>query len=142
MPFDELETITRGNEPPMATIGYEYAQTKGGRTRKADAKPRLTITIPTTLCGTSKSKLWILQIGTGADAGKIRIVGRNVAPKAKSAVEPSQHAHFFRWNFGFVPRLGEEERWAPEKRPVRKMSDEEYEIDVPKSWFEQPEGKD
>jgi hypothetical protein len=49
MAFEELETVTRGNEPPQATVTYDYAQKKGERVRKADAKPRLTISIPTTL---------------------------------------------------------------------------------------------
>lgn len=29
MPFDELETISRGNEPPTASVGYDYAQMRG-----------------------------------------------------------------------------------------------------------------
>lgn len=98
---------------------------------KNDKKPKLTISIPTTLCGTSKAKAFKLQIGSGDHAGKLRIVG---VPAKAIGVEPSQHAHFFRWNFGFVPRLGEDE-FEGEKKPVRKISDDEFEIDVPESWF-------
>lgn len=132
MPFDDLETITRHNQPPQATISYVVARKKTGPV-KNDKKPKLTIAIPTTICGTSKAKAFKLQIGTGAHAGKLRIVG--VAAKA-AGVEPSQHAHFFRWNFGFVPKLGEDE-FEGEKKPVRKIGDDEFEIDVPTSWFEQ-----
>ncbi len=34
MAFEELETVTRGNEPPQATVTYDYAQKKGERVRK------------------------------------------------------------------------------------------------------------
>lgn len=135
MPFEDLDTITRHNQPPTATISYVVAQRNGKA--KADKKPKLTISIPTTICGTSKAKTFKLQIGTGAHAGKLRIVG--VPDKAKGAaadgVEPSQHAHFFRWNFGFVPKLGEDQ-FEGEKRPVTKISDDEFEVDVPRSWFD------
>jgi hypothetical protein len=132
MPFEDLETITRHNQPPQATISYCIAQRNGKA--KSQKQPKLTISIPTTLCGTSKAKTFKLQVGAGAHAGKLRIVG--VPEKAKVAVgiEPSQHAHFFRWNFGFVPRLGEDQ-FEGEKRPVIKISDDEFEIDVPPSWF-------
>lgn len=136
MPFDELETVTRKNAPPMATLSYDFATEK---TKRSGGKPRLTISIPTTLCGTSKSKTFRLLIGTGEDAGKLRVQGSE-AIKGKAVksdgIEPSQHAHFFRWNFGFVTKLGEEETFEGEKRPVRKISDDEFEIDVPVSWFE------
>lgn len=137
MPFDELETQTRQNAPPTATISYCHATEKG---KRGGAKPRLTIAIPTTVCGTSKSAAFKLLIGSGEDRGKLRIKGqaKTKAGDAKvEGVEPSQHAHFFRWNFGFVPLLGEDETFEGEKRPVKKINDEEFEIDVPPSWFEQ-----
>lgn len=130
MPFDDLETITKQNMPPQATISYATTIRKNGPV-KGERKPKLTISIPTTICGTSKAKAFKLQIGTAKDAGKIRIVG---VPAKAPGVEPPQHAHFFRWNFGFVPKLGEEE-FEGEKKPVRKISDDEFEIDVPPSWF-------
>lgn len=137
MPFDDLDTITRHNQPPTATITYAVAQRNGKS--KADKKPKLTIAIPTTICGTSKSKTFKLQVGTGDHTGKLRIVGipeKTKSPPASPGVEPSQHAHFFRWNFGYVPRLGEDQ-FEGERRPVTKISDEEFEIEVPPSWFEQ-----
>lgn len=140
MAFEELETVTRGNEPPQATVTYDYAYKKNG-IRKTNAKPRLMISIPTTLCGVSKSKTFRLLVGTGDDVGKLLVRGCDAEKgKAKNGgVAPSQHAHFFRFNFGFVPKLGDEELWGGEKRPVRKVSDEEFEIDVPRSWFAIPE---
>jgi hypothetical protein len=132
MPFEELETITRANAPPMATISYSLAQKPKGGPVKGDKKPRLVITLPTTLCGTSKSETFRLLIGTGADAGKLMIKGDGVS---RGGVAPSQHAHFFRWNFGFVPRLGDD-KFEGQKLPVRKISEEEFEISVPVSWFE------
>jgi hypothetical protein len=133
MPFEELETITRANAPPMATISYSLAYKGSKRPDKGDRKPRLLITIPTTLCGASKSETFRLLIGTGPDAGKLMIKGDNVS--RDGGVSPTQLAHFFRWNFGFVPRLGDD-MFEGEKRPVRKISEEEFEISVPVSWFE------
>jgi hypothetical protein len=131
MPFDDLYTIAKHNQPPMATISYSTTTRKAGPVRN-DKSPTLKISIPTTICGTSKARAFKLQIGTGEDIGKLRIVG---LPEAMAGVEPSQHAHFFRWNFGFVPNLGEDE-FEGEKRPVRKINDDEFEIYVPVSWFD------
>jgi hypothetical protein len=145
MPFEELETITKANAPPEATVTYDFAQKKG-TVRKADKKPRLTISIPTTVCGIAKSKAFKLLLGSGEDAGKLLIRGELFYRTAKEAqdgkkpvpgaVAPSEHAHFLRFNFGFVPKLGEEETFEAQRCPVRKVSDEEFEITVPRSWFE------
>ena len=107
MPFEDLETVTRQNQPPRATISYCAAQRNSKS--KSEKQPRLTISIPTTICGTSKAKAFKLQIGTGSSVGKLRIVGISDKAKTSAGVEPSQHAHFFRWNFGYVPRLGEDQ---------------------------------
>jgi hypothetical protein len=131
MPFIDLETHTKRNQSPMATIIYAIKTRKTGSVRN-DKKPTLTISIPSVICGTSKAERFKLQLGNGKEAGKLRIVG---ASSEIAGVEPSQHAHFFRWNFGFVPLLGEDE-FEGERRPVRKISDDEFEIDVPVSWFE------
>lgn len=131
--FTDVETFTRHNAQPIATISYSVSRHKGNLAR-SNKQPKLTISIPTTICGTSKAKAFKLQLGRGDSLGKLRIVG--IDAKAKTpGVEPSQHAHFFRWNFGFVPILGED-KFEGEKRPVRKISDDEFEIDVPPSWFE------
>lgn len=131
MPFEELESITRDNMPPVATITYDVSTKKGARPNP-DKKPRLTIAIPTTICGNAKSKTFRLLIGSGEHEGKLLVRGE---PKPNGGVKPSEHAHFFRFNFGYVPRLGDEETFQGEKRPVTRVSDEEFMIDVPKSWF-------
>jgi hypothetical protein len=132
MPFSVLETHSRHNQPATATVSYSHATEKSQR---RGGKPRLTISIPTTICGTTKADAFELLIGDGEDQGKIRISGLAKKSDAKGGIEPSQHAHFFRWNFGFVPRLGEEDTFEGEKRPVKKISDDIFEIDVPASWF-------
>lgn len=133
MPFDELETFTKANAPPVATISY--TPRVSGLT--------LVISVPTTVCGVSKSKTFRLLLGSGADKGKLLIRGDLAANKPKAGatqagVEPTQHKNYFRFHFGKVPRLGSE-KFEGEKRPVRKVSDEEFEITVPESWFEQEE---
>lgn len=133
MPFEELETISKGNEPPQATLSYCHATEKS---KRAGKKPRLSISIPTTICGTTKAEMFKLMIGSGADAGKLRLSGIAKGGAVKGGVKPSEHAHFFRWNFGFVPKLGEDETFEGEKRPVRKVGEDIFEIDVPASWFE------
>ena len=132
MPFEELETHTRGNEPPSATMSYSHATEKS---KRAGKKPRLTISIPTTVCGAAKAEFFKLMIGSGSDAGKLRLRGLSKNSNVEGGVKPSEHAHFFRWNFGFVPLLGEEETFEGERRPVRKIGDDIFEIDVPVSWF-------
>lgn len=127
MPFDDLETITKENMPPTATVTYDHATDKGKRGGK---KPRLTISVPSTVCGTAKSERFKLQLGSGVDTGKLRI-----SAVRDGGVKPSEHAHFFRWNFGYVPRLGSEETFAAEKCPVKKITDDVFEITVPASWF-------
>lgn len=90
MPFETLETITKANAPPTAVLSYmcRTQKPKPGKTVKneKDRKPSLMITLPTTMCGTSKSETFALLIGTGADAGKLRIKG--IATVAKGAAPP------------------------------------------------------
>lgn len=129
MPFEELETFTKANSPPEATISYT-PRAKG---------MALVISVPTTVCGVSKSKMFRLLLGTGADRGRLAIRGDLVdGKKAKpgAGVEPTQHKHYFRFNFGQVPRLGSD-KFEGQKCPVRKVADEEFEITVPESWFEE-----
>lgn len=137
MPFDNLETITRDNMPPTALISYMPSRgrgTSGGKVKEG-SKPRLVITLPTTVCGTAKADRWVLQLGSGNDAGKLRIKGlpKN-SPAKQGGVLPSEMKNCFKWNFGFVPKLGDD-HFDGERKPVRKISDDEFEIDVPESWF-------
>lgn len=134
MPFEEIETITRGNEPPSAKITYLRGAHKGSKNVEGK-KPKLVITVPTTICGVSKSEKFALLIGTGSDAGKLLIRGANKNGTKNAHVEPTQHKHYFRFNFGFVPKLGDD-IFDGGAVPVRRLSYEEFEITVPKSWFE------
>jgi hypothetical protein len=130
MPFNDLDTVAKARAPE-ATISYSNKVRKTGRA-KADKTLQLTISIGTAICGTPGAKAFKLQIGSGQDAGKLRIVGLSAEV---SGVIPTRHGRFHRWNFGFVPRLGDDQ-FQGEKRPVRKTGDDEFEIDVPTSWFE------
>lgn len=101
-----------------------------------DRKPSLTITVPTTLCGMSKSETFVLMIGSGDTAGKLRIKGEVAlkGDKKPMGVKPAQMKHAFRWNFGYVLRLGDD-HFDGERCLVRKISDEEFELDVKADWF-------
>jgi hypothetical protein len=132
MPFEDIVT-EKLNKTPMATVSYMPSATRGNKqSRNADRRPRLIISVPTTICGASKSKAFTLAIGTGSDAGKLLIRG---STKPDVGIEPTQLKHYFRWHFGYVPKLGDE-HFDGEKVPVRKVSAEEFELTVPRSWFE------
>ena len=129
MTFEVLETFTKANMPPKAKLSYMRAasRAKSGGKRSDDAKPQMIVSIPTTICGTAKAKKFQLLLGTGANAGKIRIKG-----SSKDGIEPKELMHSF--VFGFVPRLGDD-IFDSEHHPVKKISDDEFEIEVPASWF-------
>jgi hypothetical protein len=131
MPFENLETITKANMPPLAKLSYLRKAGRGGKP-KNDAKPQLIVSIPTTICGTAKAKSFVLLLGTGSDLGKLRVIGA----KAKEGVEPKELIHAFVFRFGYVPKLGDD-IFDGGHHPVKKISDDEFEIDVPASWFEQ-----
>jgi hypothetical protein len=134
MSFETLETITKQNMPPNAKLSYMTPQGRGkGATKLVrDPKPQLIVSIPTTICGMSKAKTFVLSLGTGKGAGKLRVVG---CAKNEKGIEPSQLKHSFVFRFGYVPKLGDD-HFDGEHRPVRKIGDDEFEIDVPVSWFE------
>jgi hypothetical protein len=134
VPFETLETITKQNMPPNAKLSYMPSSSRGKSAGKLarDPKPQLIVSIPTTVCGTSKAKAFVLSLGTGKDAGKLRVVG---CAKNEKGIEPKQLAHTFIFRFGYVPKLGDD-HFDGEHRPVRKISDDEFEIDVPVSWFD------
>ncbi len=129
MPFETLETVTKQNRPPMAAISYMRPSRKGEH--KKGVKPQLLISIPTALSAISKKKFFVLQIGRGADKGKARITGQNA--KSKATIEPKCMKHTQIFNFGFVPMLGEDIAGL-EHVLVRKISDDEFEVDLP-LWF-------
>jgi hypothetical protein len=130
MGFETLETVTRGKEPPTAKVTYLRGINRKTGTAKEGAKPTLKISIPTTICGLAKAKIFQILIGKGGDAGKLRISG------CKSGVEgikPSEFKHALTFNFGYVPSLGDDV--FDERCPVRKITDDVFEIDVKASWF-------
>jgi hypothetical protein len=129
MPFEVLETETKHNRPIMASISYMRPARKGEP--KKGVKPQLLISIPTALSAISKKKFFVLQLGKGPDRGKARITGQNA--KSKATIEPKCMKYTQIFNFGFVPLLGDEIA-GQEHIPVRKISDDEFEVDLP-PWF-------
>lgn len=134
MPFEELETITRDNQPPTALVSYMRSTGRGGVGKTDPAKkPRLSITLPTSICGIGKLKKHQLLIGSGADKGKLRLKG--VAAGKAGGVKPSEFKTHFIWRFGYVPKLGDE-IFDGERCAVRKIGDDEFEVDINSAWFE------
>jgi hypothetical protein len=135
MPFETLETQTKHNRPVLAAISYMRPARKG-ETKKG-VRPQLLISIPTALSAISKKKFFVLQIGKGSDKGKARITGQSA--KSKATIEPKCMKYTQIFNFGFVPMLGEDIAGL-EHIAVRKISDDEFEIDLP-PWFKTEGGK-
>ena len=104
MPFEVLETQTKGNEPPMASLSYMRHVRKGKEIDRGKVKPKLIITLPTVICISKKKRFYIL-VGTGQDCGKIRVVGTN---EERKGVKPSEFKSFLVLRFGYVPALGDE----------------------------------
>lgn len=134
MPFEELETEAKA--PPAATLSYMRKAGKGGAVN-GNRPPRLMVTLPTAICGLGKLPHHILMIGSGADLGKLRLKGVAKDTRAKGAVKPVEFKTHFIWRFGYVPRLGDE-IFDKQACPVRRVGDDEFEIDVNPSWFETP----
>lgn len=132
MPFDEVETETKDNMPPTALLSYMRPSRKGGQEARNKGKPRLSITCPTTICGTSKSERHVLLVGTGADKGKLRVRAHDPKRDKGKGVKPTEFKKHFIWRFGYVPKLGDE-IFDGERHPVTRISAEEFEIIVPES---------
>jgi hypothetical protein len=129
MPFEVLETESKDNMPPTALVSYMRPKGRAGKNGAAydrsKIKPRLTITVPTVIC-IAKSERFMLLLGTGSDKGKLRIKGT----KDKKGVKPTEFKSHFVMRFGHVPKFGDE-IFDGERCPLRRLSDEEYEIDIP-----------
>lgn len=130
MGFETLETIVRGKEPPTAKVSYLRGVDRKTGSPKPGAKPVLKISIPTTICGQSKAKLFQIQVGTGGDAGKLRI---SASKCGTAGVKPHEFKHALTFNFGYVPKLGDDA--FDERCPVRKISEDIFEVDVNPKWF-------
>jgi hypothetical protein len=126
MPFEEIETHTKHNAPPTALLSYMRSKARGKSAVAGNGKgqPKLTVTLPTTICGLSKKDHFKLFVGTHQDAGKIRIK----AATGAGSIEPTEFKSHYIFRFGHVPSLGDE--IFDGERPARKVSDDEYEIDV------------
>lgn len=125
--FEEAETISSSHKTPMATLSYMRPKSRKTGQNKVGSKPQLHITIPTVLCGTSKSDRWVIMIGSKENKGKLRVQGVPKSDKSEKGIEPTQLKHCFRWNFGYVPKLGED-IFDGGHCPIKKISDEVYEI--------------
>lgn len=129
MSFEIVETETKDNMPPTATLSYMRPKPRGkaagGAYDRTKVKPKFVVSLPTVVC-IAKSERFLLLIGTGADAGKIRIRGT----KDKKGVKPGEFKNHLLFRFGYVPKLGDD-IFDSERCPLTRISDEEYEIDAP-----------
>lgn len=129
MPFEVLETQTKDNMPPTALISYmRPGKKKGGADfDRNKTKPRLSVTVPTSIF-ISKAEKFVLLVGTGADVGKARI--RAAGKSDKAGIKPSEFKAHLILRFGYVPKLGDE-IFDGERCDIRRISEDEYEIDAP-----------
>lgn len=131
MPFEKLEFDSTATKATMATVSYMPTAGRGRNVGIAGKRPRLIIFVPKTICGTTKASTFALQLGSGNHAGKLRIVGGH----DDKDVKPAELKYALRFNFGFIPRLGND-MFGAERLPLRKVSDDVFEIDVIAQWFE------
>ena len=133
MSFIEIECIPRGSEPPQAKLSYLRPTNRKGE-HKPGVKPVLSISIPTVICGTARAEAFVLQVGAGESAGKIRIVA---ATKPNSGIKPHELKHAFVFKFGYVPQLGDD-IFDDERGAARKIETDVFEIDVSPALFGPP----
>lgn len=138
MPFTAVEVEPKRTAVPTVLMSYMRSLLQGKKKIKSagalhapGAKPELRITVPTVICSISKKKQFQLEIGTGADHRKARIVGTNAANK--HTVEPKELKNCWVFRFGFVPSLGTD-IWDDERVLVRKINDDTFEFDLPECW--------
>lgn len=131
MPFEDLKFEVERSTKTMASISYMRPARKGSKSG-GKKLPRLAIAVPTVLTDQSSNKAgtrYGLQVGTGPDLGKARIV----PSKKPDAVEPRDMKNCLLFRFGFIDRLGDE---IADKEFVqaRRLPDGSFEIDLPQ-WF-------
>jgi hypothetical protein len=127
MPFEDLETVTKENEAPTATLSYLRHTRKDNPGARARVTPKLTITVPTKIFITTKER-FRLQVGTGSDKGRMRIIG--VAKGVPGAVgRGADFKNHVKLKFGFVPRLGDD-AFDGMKCPFVRIEQDVYELKI------------
>ena len=120
MPFDVLETAKGPPKLVKAFVTYMRYRRKGSAPKEG-ALPRLTITMPTSVF-ISKADRFECLVGSGADAGKLRI--RAVK---KGGVECSTLAYVARLIFGYGPKF-KDEIFDAQACDIVRINDDEYEL--------------
>ena len=101
MPFTSLPFEPSPMKQLCGSISYKRSKRKDG----PNGKPRLIISIPKAIAGDplpEDSDRWGLDLGSGEDAGKLRIVPAMVGVKCVLLKWVCV------WRFGYVPLLGDE----------------------------------
>jgi hypothetical protein len=131
MPFEDLETHTKANTPPMASLSYlTHARKNPAKPRKAGApppKPKLLVTLPTAVC-ISKCKKFSIAIGTGADSNKLRVTG--LKQGVPGGVSPHDFKAYIKLHFGYVPRFGDD-IFDGVKCTIVRVNDDTYDLTIP-----------
>lgn len=125
MPFDDLEFVAAPMKAVQASISYRRIGTRNGRSKM----PKLIIGLPAAVLTGFKpkeSQLFTLQVGSGADAGKARIV------PATEGVKAMVRRGGATFRFGYVPMLGDDQ--AEKEFVAVKATKDGFEIVLP-AWF-------
>lgn len=122
--FVDIETHTKTNRPPAATLSYM-------RTGKKTEQPTLKIVIPTTITGQAKKDTTFkLQLSSGPEYSLLRVT----SDKTGKGVKAAHMKWATRFHFGYVPKLGDE-IFDGERFPVPKVDDNTYDIRLPAKFF-------
>lgn len=131
MAFDELECETKDNAKKLAKLSYMPSRRKPGKDDGAGRKPMLLVTLPT-VHFISKGARFKIMIGSGNDAGTLRIV------KAETGgVKPHEFKSHVILRFGHIPKLGLD-MWDAVQCEVTRVDDDTYDMTPPKSCFPAP----
>ena len=127
MPFEIIETVTKDNQPPMASVSYMRHVRKGKEMDRSKIKPKLIVTLPTVIC-ISKCKKFRILIGTGADRGKIRIEG--LKQGVPGGIKATDFKGYIMLRFGHVPSFGDE-IFEGVKCPIVRVDEDTYDLKIP-----------
>ncbi|MGA9855080.1 MAG: hypothetical protein WBR29_07385 [Gammaproteobacteria bacterium] len=123
MPFEVAEIETGPMKQIRASVRYMRHHSK-----KSGPKglPLLLVSVPTAVV-ISKAEYFQLLVGTVGDVQKLRIKGVKV--KA-GGVKPTEFHHHLMLRFGHIKQYGEE-IFDTTYCPIRRINDDEYEIELP-----------